>query len=157
MRTKPFLAVLFALLLCTVSVAQTKKAKPAAGPGPDKAHLQKIWDAWGTLDASKPAPYYAQGQHTYFDIAPLKYGSWDEYQKGVTGLLANYSAAHFTVNDDAEIHTSGDLAWGASTVKSDMTSKAGKREMSTFRWTYVFEKLDGKWLLVHEHISEPLS
>jgi ketosteroid isomerase-like protein len=157
MRTKPFLAVLFALLLCIVSVAQTKKAKAGSGPGPDKAHLQKIWDAWGTLDASKPAEFYAQGAHTFFDIAPLKYSSWDEYQKGVGPLLANYSNAHFTVNDDAEIHTVGDTAWGSSTVKSEMTTKGGKHELSTFRWTYVFEKLDGKWLVVHEHVSAPLS
>jgi len=34
--------------------------------------------------------------------------------------------------------------------------KSGKREMGTFRWTFVFEKQGGKWLLVHEHISEPL-
>ena len=157
MRPKPFLAVLFTLLLCTVSFAQTKKAKAPAGPGPDKAHLQKIWDAWATLDASKPAEFYAQGQHTFFDIAPLKYGSWEEYQKGVSALLANYSSAHFTVNDDADIQTAGDTAWGSATVKSDMTTKSGKHELATFRWTYVLQKLDGKWLIVHEHISEPLS
>jgi len=27
--------------------------------------------------------------------------------------------------------------------------------MSTFRWTAVFEKKNGKWLIVHEHVSLP--
>jgi ketosteroid isomerase-like protein len=36
-----------------------------------------------------------------------------------------------------------------------MTQKSGKREMATFRWTAVFEKQDGKWVIVHEHVSEP--
>jgi len=35
--------------------------------------------------------------------------------------------------------------------------KSGKREMGTFRWTVVFEKQNGKWLIVHEHVSAPLS
>jgi ketosteroid isomerase-like protein len=28
--------------------------------------------------------------------------------------------------------------------------------MGNFRWTAVFEKQDGKWLIAHEHVSEPL-
>src|ERR1700752_2575586 len=72
------------VLIVSVALGQSKKAaaKPAAG-APDRAHLQKIWDGWSTLDPAKVADYYAQGLHTFFDIAPLKYGSWDEYKQGV--------------------------------------------------------------------------
>jgi ketosteroid isomerase-like protein len=28
--------------------------------------------------------------------------------------------------------------------------------MATFRWTAIFEKQAGKWLIVHEQVSEPL-
>jgi hypothetical protein len=41
-------------------------------------------------------------------------------------------------------------------VSNEMTTKAGKIEMSTFRWTMIFENQDGKWLIVHEHVSAPL-
>ena len=92
----------------------------------------------------------------FFDTAPLKYGSWDEYQSTVSKELGEYKAAKFTVNDDLQIHKSGDAYWITSTVASDMTQKNGKREMATFRWTAVFEKQDGKWLIVHEHVSEPM-
>jgi hypothetical protein len=34
--------------------------------------------------------------------------------------------------------------------------KSGKREMSNFRWTFVFGKQDGKWVIVHEHVSSPM-
>ena len=158
MRQKPYWTLLFVLLLSTVAMAQHKKtaAKPAAGPGPDKALLQKIWDGWATLDPANVAQYYATGPHTFFDIAPLKYGSWEEYQKGVVAVLAVYKSAKLTVNDDAEIHSAGDSYWGTATVKEDAVMKSGKREMATFRWTFVFGKQDGKWVLVHEHISEPL-
>ena len=145
------------LILATASFAADKKpAKKSAG-GPDKAYLQKIWDGWAGLDGTKQAQYYAPGPHLFFDLAPLKYSSWDEYQTGVAKILGEYQSGTLTINDDAEIHTVGDTAWVAATVKSDLVKKGGKREMATFRWTAIFEKHDGKWLIVHEHVSEPMS
>lgn len=149
--------VLVLVLFATLAFGQDKKpaAKAAAG-APDRAYLQKIWDAWSTLDAANPAPFYASGTHVFFDIAPLKYDSWDEYQKGVVAVLAGFKSAKMTVNDDAQIHTAGPIVWATATVKEDAVMKSGKREMGNFRWTVLFEKQNGKWLIIHEHISEPL-
>ena len=150
-------ALLIMMLVPSFGLAQTRKAtaKPASG-APDNAHLQKIWDAWSTLDPANAAQFYASGTHVFFDIAPLKYNSWEEYQKGVVNVLADFKTAKLTVNDDAEIHPAGPIVWATATVKEDATMKSGKREMGNFRWTVVFEKQNGKWLIVHEHISEPL-
>jgi ketosteroid isomerase-like protein len=156
MRQKYVIALLsIAVLFSTLGFAQTKKAKSPAG-APDKALLQQIWDAWSTLDPANAAQYYAQGPHVFFDLAPLKYASWDEYQKGVVAVLADFKTAKLTVNDDAEIHPAGQYVWATATVKEDATMKSGKREMGNFRWTVVFEKQNGKWLIVHEHISAPM-
>jgi ketosteroid isomerase-like protein len=102
------------------------------------------------------AKFYATGPHTFFDIAPLKYSSWDQYENGVKGELAGYKSAKFTLNDDLAIHPHDDLTWATATVKEEMTTKAGKVEMGNFRWTGVFENQDGRWVIVHEHVSEPL-
>jgi ketosteroid isomerase-like protein len=153
---------LFTVSCCLIALtlsgaAQTKSAmKKAAGPVPDKAHMQKIWDAWASGGPDKAAPFYATGPHVFFDIAPLKYGSWDEYDKGAKAILVNYKSAKFTVNDDAAIHPHGDLVWGTATVAYEMTNKAGKVEMGNFRWTVIWENQDGKWLTIHEHVSEPV-
>jgi ketosteroid isomerase-like protein len=149
-------ALTVVVILASLGFAQSKKvaAKPAGG-APDKAHLQKIWDAWSTLDPANAAQFYASGPHVFFDLAPLKYGSWDEYQKGVVNVLADFKTAKLTVNDDAEIHPAGAIVWATATVKEDAIMKSGKREMGNFRWTVVFEKENGKWLIVHEHISVP--
>jgi ketosteroid isomerase-like protein len=153
----------FTVSLCLIALtlstfAQTKKSPmaKAAGPAPDRAYLQKIWDGWATLDPANVAQYYAKGPHVFFDIAPLKYGSWDEYAKGAQAILAMYKSAKFTINDDLAIHSHGDLVWATATVAEQMTTKAGKVEMGNFRWTGVLENEDGKWLMVHEHVSEPL-
>ena len=137
------------------SSAQRAKKATNESAAVDRAWLQKIWDGWATLDADGQRRYYAQGPHVFFDVSPLQYGSWDQYQSTVSKELAEYKAAKFTVHDDAQIHKSGDAYWVTATVASDMTQKSGKREMATFRWTAVFERQDGKWLIVHEHVSEP--
>lgn len=145
------------LSLISLGAAQGKKLSTSKKTsGPDKAYLQKIWDGWSTLDPANTAKFYATGPHTFFDIAPLKYNSWDDYDKGVKQELAGYKSAKFTVNDDAVLHPSGDLVWGTATIAFRMTQKAGKVEMGNMRWTVVFEKTDGNWLIVHEHVSVPM-
>jgi ketosteroid isomerase-like protein len=158
---KRFATVLLCVLLFGLSgLAQPKKAAAKkmapSGPVPDKALMQKIWDAWATLDPANAAPYYAQGEHVFYDLAPVKYNSWSEYEAGAKTLLMNYKSANFTVNDDAAVHAHGDLVWGTATVKEDAMLKSGKREMATIRWTVIWEKQEGKWLIVHEHVSESL-
>ena len=152
---KNWLALLTLLLLCAVPAAMGAD-KSAKNSAPDKAHLQKIWDGWSTLNPDNVAQFYATGPHVFFDIAPLKYASWDEYQKGVRQVVADFKSAKFTVNDDSALHPAGKYVWGTATVNEQMTHKDGKVDMGTFRWTVVFEQQNGKWLIVHEHISAPL-
>lgn len=158
--SKRLIIVSFCLFALTLSAAsQTKKStmKKVASPAPpDKAFLQKIWDGWGTLNPDNVAQYYASGPNTFFDIAPLKYASWDEYENGVKATLADYKSAKFTLNDDTTIHPQGDSSWVTATVAFEMTHKSGKVDMGNMRWTAILENQNGRWLLVHEHVSVPM-
>jgi len=144
-------------LFCLAASARTARKRRSTGaPAFDKAYLQTIWDGWERLDPSKQAQFYAKGTHTFFDVAPLKYTSWSEYQAGVAKELADYKSAKFTVNNDAEIHPCGpEYAWAAATVKQDAVMKSGRHDLATFRWTAVFQHQGGRWLMVHEHVSTP--
>jgi ketosteroid isomerase-like protein len=156
-RLLPVAVCVLALTVCSFAKSPKPASKKSpAGPAPDKALMQKIWDGWSTLDPANVAKYYASGPHVFFDIAPVKYGSWDEYQKGVKNVLAGYKSAKCSVNDDADIHVHGDLVWATATIMEEMTTKGGKVEMGTFRWTVIWGNEDGKWLIVHEHVSAPL-
>jgi ketosteroid isomerase-like protein len=146
---------LIVLCLSVSSEAQSKKSSSKTGPIPDKAYVQKIWDGWATLDPAQEAQFHAQGPNTFYDESPLKYKSWAEFQSGVTKILGTIKSGTFTVNDDLQLHPAGDYVWGTATVKEDLVMKTGKREMATLRWTVVFERQDGKWVIVHEHISAP--
>lgn len=131
------------------SQGQLRRSRPGS-PSEDLGRL-------GTLNPAPQKQFYAQGPHVFFDIAPLKYASWDEYEAGVANIMAEYKAAKFAVNDDLQIHKAGEAYWITSTVAFDMTHKSGKRDLGHFRWTAIFERQDGKWLIIHEHISAPMS
>ena len=92
------LVVIGVASLSPVGGAQSRKSSTPTGPLPDRAYLQKIWDTWATLDPAQQAQFHAQGPNTFYDESPLKYNSWDEYEKGVKGVLAGYKTAKFTVN-----------------------------------------------------------
>jgi ketosteroid isomerase-like protein len=154
---KRVLIMLFCVLALSLStLAAPKPKKTAASGAPDKAYLQKLLDGWSAGNAGAMAHYYDQGEYNFFDIAPLKYSNWAEYEKGVTELLKAYKSLKLTLNDDTQIHTDGNLTWTTTTVKEDAVTTAGKHEMATLRWTLIFEKQAGKWMIVHEHMSEPL-
>jgi ketosteroid isomerase-like protein len=153
---KRFLLTLLCVVTLSLSSFAAHKPKKVAPTAPDKAYLQRILDGWSAGDVSKMAQYYDQGDYNFFDIAPLKYRNWAEYEKGVTEILKGFKSLKLTLNDDTQIHTDGNLTWTTSTVKQDAVSTAGKHEMAVLRWTLIFEKQAGKWAIVHEHMSEPL-
>jgi len=152
------LCTLILCLLAISAVSQTKENKKMMAAGtPDRALMEKIWAGWSTLNTDNVAGFYAKGSHTFYDIAPLKYASWDDYAAGVKKELSDYKTATCTVNDDSQIHPAGETVWGTATVKCDMTQASGKRELSQFRWTVIWQKEGGQWLIVHEHVSSPIS
>ena len=152
---KRLLIVLMCVLVLSLA-GFTASTKSAASGAPDKAYLEKLMAGWSSGDPANMAQYYDQGDYTFFDIAPLRYSNWAEYRKGVTELLKGYKSLKLTLNDDAQIHAEGNLTWADATVKEDAVTAAGKHELATLRWTVIFQKEGGKWLIVHEHTSAPL-
>lgn len=146
------IAISIALLMAlTVGVPSI-----AAQSAPDKALMQQILDAWGTLDPGKSQVYYSKNpDNVYFDIAPLKYNGWSEYEKGVKELFAGFNSLKMTVNDDAKVHHKGNQAWGTATFHMEAALKDGAKQSADGRWTAVWEKQGGKWLIIHEHVSLP--
>jgi len=160
MRKRFVSALSCVFVLSLLGLAQSNKPAPKkvvpSDSGLDRVMLQTVLDGWSTLDPADAAKFYAHGPGTFFDVAPLKYSSWEEYEAGVRKVLVDYQSIKFTLNDDAAVHVHGDVAWATSTIKKDAVLKGGKREMATLRWTAIWEKRDGKWVIVHDHTSEPL-
>ncbi len=158
MRRQAFVLLIAVLLFSSLALAQKKAAGKAVSSGaPDKVLMQKINDAWGTMDPDNAAKYYDKSaSDVFYDVAPLKYSGWAEYVAGAKQLLETLKSIKFVVNDDAVVHRASTLAWGTATVKTTMTDKSDKTTNLDCRWTVVWEKKGADWLIVHEHFSVPM-
>lgn len=128
-----------------------------AQQAPDRATLEKVLAAWATMDPARAGEFYSKDAgRLYFDIAPVKYDGWAAYEKGVRELFKTMKSISFKLNDDAQVHRAGNTAWGAATVATDVVNNDGSNMHLDARWTSIWEKHGGKWLIVHDHFSAPL-
>jgi ketosteroid isomerase-like protein len=157
MSTRKIVSFAFSVGLTLVVVAST-----ATSADREDAALRtlvpKIVAAWGTMDISNVAPYYAaDADLAYFDIVPLKYNNWKEYSEGAQKYLFEPNRSiNAKFNDDLAVHSRGSLAWATFTLAIDLVSKEGSSSHLNARWTMVLEKRAKGWFVVHEHVSVPL-
>jgi ketosteroid isomerase-like protein len=146
-----------ALLFSGLLHGQAKTGKAPADRYNFRQLMQQIWDGWGTLNPANTAKFYSKdADRTFFDITPLKYRGWNEYEAGVKKSLADYSSAKFTLYSDQHVVQRGKVAWATSTGHATLTRKSGGKEDMDFRWTVLWENIENNWLIVHEHVSVPL-
>jgi uncharacterized protein (TIGR02246 family) len=146
-------AILFTLLIVAVVLPIVAKDSDAD----IKAVVDQFAAAWGSLDPSKAAPFYAKDANlVFYDVLPLKYTGWDEYDKGVRPHFAQFQSLKITPKGDLQVTRRGDVAWTTQTVGMDVTVKEGEGMALDMRQTLILEKRGGKWLIVHEHLSAPL-
>jgi ketosteroid isomerase-like protein len=61
----------------------------------------------------------------------------------------------FSIND-LDITTGGNVAFSHSIQKGYLTDKKGKKVEMTVRVTDGYKKINGHWLIAHEHVSIPV-
>ena len=141
--------------LLVFASAQSSSGGPTQAPS--KQLMQDIWNGWATLDTANVSRFYDKNaDDAFFDVTPLKYKGWSEYESGVKNVFAQWQTMKATVNDDAQLHANGNLYWGTATVHLDITPKQGDAMSLDVRWTAVWQKEGKQWLIVHEHVSAPL-
>ncbi len=120
--------------------------------------ITKSYENWSAMNVDANDVFYAaDAEAVWFDIAPLKYQSWAAYKAGVKKLFEGLDRLTIKPNDDMVIHQRGSVAWVVYTYSSEISLKGGRVESGVGRATDVLEKRGGKWIIVHEHASMPVS
>ena len=164
MRKLTFVALLlcFPLTLAAQTTTHKKDGKPrttmtAVKVEPSTAEMKHLLDLWSSGDYDSVKPFYDKSPNdAFYDVLPLKYTGLEEYVEGVKKAFGEGGSVKLTMNDDAQAHRSGNMAYGAATIRADVTDKTGKTQTLAARWTVVWEKKGNQWLVVHEHTSVPM-
>jgi len=110
-------------------------------------------------DSAKVMSFYAPGEKLFvFDVVPPRqYAGFDAYKKDWEDLFAQLQGPMTFDISDLNVTTNGsDLAFSHSIQHATGTFTDGKPLDLTVRVTDVYRKTDGKWLIVHEHVSVPV-
>jgi ketosteroid isomerase-like protein len=147
------IAFVIAATLCLPALAQKK------GADDFNDLIKRYYAAWNTLNPDNASFLYAQDADLiFFDIAPLKYsGGWKEYRDNFKKNVGpGFSSLTLAPNNDVKITRRGNLALTTLTFHLSAKQRDGTALDFDARHTIVWEKRNGQWLIIHEHISKPL-
>jgi ketosteroid isomerase-like protein len=120
--------------------------------------VQRFEAAVNAKDINGIMAYYSPDESLLiFDtITPRQYVGAAAFRKNWEALLAAYPGAVHAEVSDWKAETEGNLAYGHGIFRTTGLDKDGKPLNFTTRVTDVYRKVDGKWLVVHEHVSWPV-
>jgi len=150
-----FLAVI-AISLSLPAIGQAGNARTKADDATFRALITQYYAAWNTGDPANAAPLDAKANLAFYDLTPLKYNGWAEYDSGVRKVLGTFASAKFVPQKDLKITRHGSIAWTTVTWHLSGKKKSGEAVELDGRQTAIWENRSGKWLMVHEHFSAPL-
>ena len=91
-----------------------------------------------------------------FDITPpLRYAGADNKRRAWQAAFATFSGPFDYEVHDLNVTTHGDLAFVHSLNHVTATLAGGRTVDMWLRWTACFRRIDGVWLVVHDHVSVP--
>jgi uncharacterized protein (TIGR02246 family) len=145
----------------TLSAIACVHASAANSANDDKAAIaaleQRIAAAVQAKDANAILANYVTGNTLLvFDaIPPRQYQGWQAYRDDWQGVLAQCSDSPKMEITDLSVQVERSLAYSHSIQHFSCTGAKGNVVALTMRTTDIYRKIDGKWLVVHEHNSVP--
>ena len=125
----------------------------------DEAAIRELVGSWAAAlrakDIDAVMAHYA-ADVVSFDLAPpLRYAGADALRKSLADWFSTFSGPIGYDITDLSIAASGDVAFCRSLNRLRGTRSSGEKTDVWFRVTVGCRKIDGRWLVVHEHASVP--
>ena len=139
------------------------------GPAPvadtsaqDQAAIKALEDrftaAFNAKDVNAIMALYTPGDNlVVFDaVPPRQYTGWAAYKTDWENTFAAYPGPIEMKLSELDITVGGDVAYSHSIQAGTFTDKSGKKIAMTVRVTDGYKKVNGQWLISHEHVSVPV-
>jgi len=128
----------------------------------NESQIKALYDNWAKAfeahDIDGIMAVYAPGDKliAYDIVPPLQFKGKDAYRKDYLEFLAQYDGPIHVEYRDMRILSSGDLGVIHAVERLSGKLKNGQPSDLWLRATSAVQKIDGKWLIVHDHISVPI-
>jgi ketosteroid isomerase-like protein len=119
-----------------------------------------VASAFNNKDVDALMSVYAPQKDLFvFDVVgpPGIHAGWEAYREAFKHMFAAISGPLSFTMSALEIEVIGEVGYSRSLQRvSGVYAKDGKSFDYTVRATDVYRKIDGKWLIVQEHLSLPI-
>jgi ketosteroid isomerase-like protein len=126
--------------------------------GKTRPRLENYRKAFEAKDVNGIMAIYAPGTQLFvFDaVPPREYPSADTYRKDWEGLFSTFPGPVKDTISEMNIAVVGSVAYSRHIEDTHFTDKNGSAKELVVRVTDVYRKINGKWLIVQEHVSFPV-
>jgi ketosteroid isomerase-like protein len=154
-----FVATLVACLIGTSLFASPANAwSSARDEAKIRTQLDQFVAAMNAKDVDAIMKFYVADESlVVFDlIPPRQYVGAAAYRKDYEGFLSSFNGPIKLEINDLSVTVDGKLAYTRRIDHLTGTDAKGKKVEIVARVTDVFRKIEGNWLIVHEHVSVPV-
>jgi len=127
----------------------------------DEAQIKALLDRWAKAfearDINGIMSNYAPGDAVvaYDVVPPLQYKGKEAYRKDYLEFLGQYDGPIQVEYRDMRVLSGGDVAFVHALERFTGKLKNGQQSDLWLRYTGGLRKVDGTWLIVHDHVSVP--
>ena len=120
-----------------------------------RRRIDELVEAVRAADLERVMSIYAPDLVTFDIVPPLAKVGAEGKRKNWIDVFATYQRPLDYEIRDLSITLGDDVAFGYSLNRISGALKNGNKVEQWLRWTVCFHKLDGIWLIVHDHVSVP--
>ena len=137
-------------------------AQQSSAKGSDEAEIRAMEaamiKAFAAKDLDNGLAGYVQDETLFvFDaIPPRQYVGIKAWRADNEGFVALFQGPLKAEMSDLSITANGNLGFGHNIQRFSGTDKNGKPIDMTFRVSDAYKKINGKWMIVQEHLSFPV-
>ncbi len=132
---------------------------PAKSMVEDETQIRKIFENWGKAiydrDIGKRLANYAPNVLLFDVVNPLRYSGTEAVKKRAEEWFSSFQGPISIEQRDLTITTSGELAVSNCLNRVNATKTDGQKIDMWWRSTICFRKVEGEWMVTHEHNSVP--
>ena len=123
----------------------------------DEADIRQRINRWvealGAMDLAGVMSLYTPDIVSFDLVPPLRHVGAEAKKKNWANVFAIYHRPLGYEIRDLTLTLGNDVAFGYSLNRMSATLKNGNSTDLWLRWTAYFRKIDGNWLITHDHVS----
>jgi ketosteroid isomerase-like protein len=143
-----------------LSLASCQAHQPSTNSRPQVDAIKARYTAWKHAfemrDLDGIMAIYAPDVDAYDVVPPLQFYGADAYRKDYASFLSQFKGPVRVNDPNIHIEQSGNIAFAFGLERLRGTTTDGRPVDLWVRFTDGWQRRNGQWLVVHEHVSVPV-